>query len=606
MEQLLQFCVAHQEMGVLDGQTTMEEVVARIVIPSTATAQCAFMDGPFMVAHGGPQRARRLVSHAWKSKFSETVRNILLDAAPEELGLELRGGSFRPGDWLVRLRASTALQATYWICAFALNQHRTICGTCWSCHEGAAWRADSDAQLRVAPACALCQRLKPYPCPCGLAKWQAADADYQIDKFDLVILKMEAVVVSLDTELKAVRRLWVIAEIAEAAKDIPVFFRQVGGMGAEPAERLWKGEPLAPAARDGEALCEQDRARVLEKVASSGGSEAAADALVRSTLELSFGRASMLARAGGAATEALARLSVLNMDLGWARSRGLTSLEPLLGDGRSFQRLRLKAWRIDASDWKALEHLAPLAVALETQHQLQELRVDLAGCGALGDAAVAALGTRLPGQLRRLALGLGGTGWGGTAASALAAHLPGALEELELRCGSSDALTDAAAKTLARGLPRALKKLQVWAEGPWAAEACAALGDRLPSGLASLDIRLSACDGIEDNTLGALGEQLPPNLRRLTLHLDDCAQAADPGLATLAECLPAALEELRLSLSTTAVSEQGALALAAKLPPGLRCLVLRLPVACRAAGLESAIRSSLAPGARIALEFRDD
>ena len=42
-----------------------------------------------MTARGGPQRATKLVSHAWKSAFFTTVQNIILDAtephAVEEL-----------------------------------------------------------------------------------------------------------------------------------------------------------------------------------------------------------------------------------------------------------------------------------------------------------------------------------------------------------------------------------------------------------------------------------------------------------------------------------------------------------------------------------------
>ena len=33
-----------------------------------------------MNARGGPQRAKKLVSHAWKTAFFTTVKNIVLDA----------------------------------------------------------------------------------------------------------------------------------------------------------------------------------------------------------------------------------------------------------------------------------------------------------------------------------------------------------------------------------------------------------------------------------------------------------------------------------------------------------------------------------------------
>jgi len=56
-------------------------VVRDIIIPETAEHQTCYMESAFMKGHGGPQRAKKLVSHAWKSSFMNTVLNILLDAS---------------------------------------------------------------------------------------------------------------------------------------------------------------------------------------------------------------------------------------------------------------------------------------------------------------------------------------------------------------------------------------------------------------------------------------------------------------------------------------------------------------------------------------------
>ena len=38
------------------------------------------MESHFMADRGGPQRAKKLVSHSWGSPFLTTVRNMVLDA----------------------------------------------------------------------------------------------------------------------------------------------------------------------------------------------------------------------------------------------------------------------------------------------------------------------------------------------------------------------------------------------------------------------------------------------------------------------------------------------------------------------------------------------
>ena len=44
-------------------------------------------------ARGGPQRAKKLVSHAWKSAFFTTVKNIILDATEPHAVQKLSRGA---------------------------------------------------------------------------------------------------------------------------------------------------------------------------------------------------------------------------------------------------------------------------------------------------------------------------------------------------------------------------------------------------------------------------------------------------------------------------------------------------------------------------------
>ena len=67
----------------LDSKTKTDEVVKNIVIPETAKGgselhgdePCCYMDSKFMAEHGGPRRARKLVSHAWQTPFLTTLCN---------------------------------------------------------------------------------------------------------------------------------------------------------------------------------------------------------------------------------------------------------------------------------------------------------------------------------------------------------------------------------------------------------------------------------------------------------------------------------------------------------------------------------------------------
>ena len=111
-------------------------VVREIIIPETAEHQTCYMESAFMKGHGGPQRAKKLVSHAWKSSFMNTVLNILLDASgftAEDLKKKcVRNGNLDAGNAIQEL-SNDVLDKTYWLCIFAVNEHKSICGDCWHC-----------------------------------------------------------------------------------------------------------------------------------------------------------------------------------------------------------------------------------------------------------------------------------------------------------------------------------------------------------------------------------------------------------------------------------------------------------------------------------------
>ena len=45
---------------------------------------------------------------------------------------------------------------------------------------------------------------------------------FEIDKFDEVVGQMEELVISLDSQLETLERVWVLAEIEQAIKSIPI------------------------------------------------------------------------------------------------------------------------------------------------------------------------------------------------------------------------------------------------------------------------------------------------------------------------------------------------------------------------------------------------
>ena len=112
-------------------------------------------------------------------------------------------------------KAPLALEETYWLCIFAVNEHASICGDCWSCRGKDKWCPEQFAEN----PCSGCGKVKFNPCGCLSRKLWQDDDDYEIDKFDEVVKLMEGgLVVSLDPQLAALKRVWVVAEIAEVQR----------------------------------------------------------------------------------------------------------------------------------------------------------------------------------------------------------------------------------------------------------------------------------------------------------------------------------------------------------------------------------------------------
>lgn len=316
LRQLLRFTI--KKVGSEPTMTT-NEVVRNIILLETARHSTCYMESDFMRAEGGPQRAHKLVSHAWKSRFANTVLNIVLDAwgcganelldiyygKRDCLGRRRQGRGFEGVlEALEKPDNKGVLTKTYWLCIFAVNEHLNICGDCFGCRlkpGSPPWTPQDFA----APVCRYCNTEKRNPCPCGALKTPKDDPEYEIDKFDEVVKLMNGgIVVSLDPELDSVKRVWVVAEVGEAMTDQPVQFQFAEGLAEEPMEKLRRREPVVPEVSRCEFTAQADYDMILERINAKPGGQDAFNDFVWTMVELQLGFCHRLATLNTEASKA--------------------------------------------------------------------------------------------------------------------------------------------------------------------------------------------------------------------------------------------------------------------------------------------------------------
>ena len=172
-----------------------------------------------MLGRGGKRPARRLVCHAWGAPFLRTLLSVVLDASgwsrevlEEKLGKQSSSPNVdKLAEQLAKL-GDEVMEKSYWLCVFAVNQHTALCGDCRGCRGGGSWAGPRFTE----DPCAECRGPKRNPCPCGSQKPRPGEPGCELDKFGDLAARMERTVVSLDPELAALRRAWVIWEVGEA------------------------------------------------------------------------------------------------------------------------------------------------------------------------------------------------------------------------------------------------------------------------------------------------------------------------------------------------------------------------------------------------------
>ena len=192
---------------------TTTDVVRLAIIPLTASSCSSYAQ---LVNKGAKVLPKKMVTHNWSNLFRDLLASVISEALGEhtfEFVAELL--SDNPGVKALEdmLRVHGSLQETYWICAFAVNQHAGICG--------------ANPAGTVDPVTGLTHPT----CQCSEPKFFNQDPPLnddgksiqcEMNKFDdmMALLAREnpdfAEVVAVDASLDLFGRAWCVAELAEA------------------------------------------------------------------------------------------------------------------------------------------------------------------------------------------------------------------------------------------------------------------------------------------------------------------------------------------------------------------------------------------------------
>jgi len=190
---------------------TTADVVRHAIIPESAAERSALAT---VMMDGRPTQPQKMVTHNWGNLFRDLVAAICADALGEESYSHIAQMMEQDMDLLEQwVEKTNSGMRTYWVCAFSVNQHCTICaqnphGTCDSVTGEA------------------------YPlCSCDLPKsWnttepttaKGASIDCEVNKFDAMVKMLAASdpgfeqVVAVDCGFELFTRAWCIAELAAA------------------------------------------------------------------------------------------------------------------------------------------------------------------------------------------------------------------------------------------------------------------------------------------------------------------------------------------------------------------------------------------------------
>lgn len=469
-----------------------------------------------------------------QAAFGQYSMRRVSDQPPAECVLQAEG--------LLRTLPGDVLDSSYWISLFAVDVHRSECGDCPRCRSTEAWKRDPVAHLRAGSA--PCGTAKRIPCLCGTEKVPHDRPDCETNKFGAIAKRMDSVMLSLDPGLNALRSPRVVAEVSVALRLRPVRFRLAFALRQDGLNRLTAGEELVPAPEQNEA----DRPRrtgwnqqeqFAGGLASATAPASASDRLVSCIAGLKFGGCRGAAALPDDARRDLEKVKHLEMDFSWLGT-GLKDISDSLGNTAALDALQLESLQVVLDRCKEVHDLGALGEALRGQAELRSLDASFRFCYKLGDSSLASLATGLPESLTDLGLNfcfcvrVGDEGL-----SVLAEQLPGSLRRLQLNFASCDGLTDSGVASLARRLPPGLRSLDLTFS--WIGDGgMSALAAGMPAALEELEIKCSLGNvNLTDRGLAALASRLPGGLQRINLTL------AHTGASMAAQSLGSSVQGLR-------------------------------------------------------------
>ena len=106
------------------GMHTTGDVVRQAIIPITRSGRCSYAE----VTGREPLRPAKMVTHSWRSLFRDLVAAVIADAVREtsfELISQLLENEVSVLETLLEQQGTG--DRVYWICAFSVNQHLSIC-----------------------------------------------------------------------------------------------------------------------------------------------------------------------------------------------------------------------------------------------------------------------------------------------------------------------------------------------------------------------------------------------------------------------------------------------------------------------------------------------
>jgi len=191
---------------------TTKDVVRQTIIPLSRDKQCALAT---LMTEEEPTRASRMVTHTWSSLFHDLVAAVVADALDESsYGIVAYLLEHDISRLEKMVNANKTLDQTYWICAFSVSQHDSICG-------GNPY-ADKDSVTGHLHATCTCGKPKYFNTTEPLredGKSIRCEMNKFADMMHFLATRQGAVfeqVIAVDRNFTLFERAWCVAEISKA------------------------------------------------------------------------------------------------------------------------------------------------------------------------------------------------------------------------------------------------------------------------------------------------------------------------------------------------------------------------------------------------------